>query len=125
MIWLSIAAGGALGAVSRYGVTLGVARLGASGFPYATLLVNVLGSFCIGIVVAWLGGRADINQALRPMIQVGFLGAFTTFFAFSLDALLLIEQGRLAQAGLYILASVLVCLVACFIGLLAGRSLGF
>lgn len=92
MIWLSVAAGGALGAVSRYGVTLGVARLGASGFPYATLLVNVLGSFCIGIVVAWLGGRADINQALRPMIQVGFLGAFTTFSAFSLDALLLIEQ---------------------------------
>ena len=125
MIWLSIAAGGALGAVSRYGVTLGVARLGASGFPYATLLVNVLGSFCIGFVVASLGGRADINQALRPMIQVGFLGAFTTFSAFSLDALLLFEQGRLAQAGLYILASVLVCLVACFIGLLAGRSLGF
>jgi CrcB protein len=75
--------------------------------------------------VAWLGGRADINQVLRPMIQVGFLGAFTTFSAFSLDALLLIEQGRLAQAGLYILASVLVCLAACFIGLLAGRSLGF
>ena len=61
MIWLSIAAGGALGAVSRYGVTLGVARLGASGFPHATLLVNVLRSFYIGIVVAWLGGRADIN----------------------------------------------------------------
>jgi len=91
MIWLSIAAGGALGAVSRYGVTLGVARLGVSGFPYVTLLVNVLGSFCIGIVVTWFGGRADINQALRPMIQVGFLGAFTTFSAFSLDALLLIE----------------------------------
>ena len=59
------------------------------------------------------------------MIQVGFLGVFTTFSAFSLDALLLIEQGRLAQAGLYILVSVLVCLAACFIGLLAGRSLGF
>jgi len=85
----------------------------------------VLGSFCIGIVVARLGGRAGINQALRPMIQVGFLGAFTTFSAFSLDALLLIEQGRLGQAGLYILVSVLVCLAACFIGLLAGRSLGF
>ncbi len=91
MILLSIAAGGALGAVSRYGVTLGVARLGVSGFPYATFLVNVLGSFCIGIVVAWLGGRADINQALRPMIQVGFLGALTAFPAFSLDALLLTE----------------------------------
>ena len=59
------------------------------------------------------------------MIQVGFLGAFTTFSAFSLDALLLIEQGWLAKAGLYILVSVLVCLAACFIGLLAGRSLGF
>ena len=59
------------------------------------------------------------------MIQVGFLGALTAFPAFSLDALLLTEEGRLAQAGLYILASVLVCLVAYFIGLLAGRSLGF
>ena len=59
------------------------------------------------------------------MIQVRYVAALTTFSAFSLDALLLIEQGRLVQCGLYILVSVLVCLAACFIGLLAGRSLGF
>ena len=122
---LYIAIGGALGAVSRYGVTLGAARLGATGFPYATLTVNVVGSFLIGLFVAWLGGRTEINPALRPIIQVGFLGALTTFSTFSLDALILLEQGRLTQAGLYIAASVLVCLAACFIGLLAGRSLGF
>jgi CrcB protein len=125
MMWLYIAIGGALGAVSRYGVTLGAARLGATGFPYATLTVNVIGSFLIGLFVAWLGGRTEINPALRPLIQVGFLGALTTFSTFSLDALILIEQGRFTQAGLYIAASVLVCLAACFIGLLAGRSLGF
>ena len=124
-MWLYIAMGGALGAVSRYGVTLGAARLGATGFPYATLTVNVVGSFLIGLFVAWLGGRTEINPVLRPLIQVGFLGALTTFSTFSLDALILLEQGRLAQAGLYIAASVLVCLAACFIGLLAGRSLGF
>ena len=124
-MWLYIAMGGALGAVSRYGVTLGAARLGATGFPYATLTVNVVGSFLIGLFVAWLGGRTEINPALRPLIQVGFLGALTTFSTFSLDALILREQGRLTQAGLYIAASVLVCLAACFIGLLAGRSLGF
>jgi len=124
-MWLYIAIGGAFGAVSRYGVTLGAARLGATGFPYATLTVNVIGSFLIGLFVAWLGGRTEINPALRPLIQVGFLGALTTFSTFSLDALILIEQGRFAQAGLYIAASVLVCLAACFIGLLAGRSLGF
>ena len=124
-MWLYIAVGGALGAVSRYGVTLGAARLGATGFPYATLTVNVVGSFLIGLFVAWLGGRTEINPALRPLIQVGFLGALTTFSTFSLDALILLEQGRFAQAGLYIAASVLVCLAACFIGLLAGRSLGF
>ena len=124
-MWLYIAIGGALGAVSRYGVTLGAARLGATGFPYATLTVNVVGSFLIGLFVAWLGGRTEINPALRPLIQVGFLGALTTFSTFSLDALILLEQGRLTQAGLYIAASVLVCLSACFIGLLAGRSLGF
>lgn len=125
MMWLYIAIGGALGAVSRYGVTLGAARLGATGFPYATLTVNVLGSFLIGLFFVWLGGRTEINPALRPLIQVGFLGALTTFSTFSLDALILIEQGRFTQAGLYIAASVLVCLAACFIGLLAGRSLGF
>jgi len=124
-MWLYIAIGGALGAVSRYGVTLGAARLGATGFPYATLTVNVVGSFLIGLFVAWLGARTEINPALRPLIQVGFLGALTTFSTFSLDALILLEQGRLTQAGLYIAASVLVCLAACFIGLLAGRSLGF
>lgn len=124
-MWLYIAMGGALGAVSRYGVTLGAARLGATGFPYATLTVNVVGSFLIGLFVAWLGGRTEINPALRPLIQVGFLGALTTFSTFSLDALILLEQGRLTKAGLYIAASVLVCLAACFIGLLAGRSLGF
>jgi CrcB protein len=124
-MWLYIAMGGALGAVSRYGVTLGAARLGATGFPYATLTVNVVGSFLIGLFVAWIGGRTEINSALRPLIQVGFLGALTTFSTFSLDALILLEQGRFTQAGLYIAASVLVCLAACFIGLLAGRSLGF
>ncbi len=124
-MWLYIAMGGALGAVSRYGVTLGAARLGATGFPYATLTVNVVGSFLIGLFVAWIGGRTEINPALRPLIQVGFLGALTTFSTFSLDALILLEQGRFTQAGLYIAASVLVCLAACFIGLLAGRSLGF
>ena len=124
-MWLYIAIGGALGAVSRYGVMLGAARLGATGFPYATLTVNFVGSFLIGLFVAWLGGRTEINPALRPLIQVGFLGALTTFSTFSLDALILLEQGRLTQAGLYIAASVLVCLAACFIGLLAGRSLGF
>ena len=124
-MWLYIALGGAFGAVSRYGVTLGAARLGATGFPYATLTVNVVGSFLIGLFVAWIGGRTEINPALRPLIQVGFLGALTTFSTFSLDALILLEQGRFTQAGLYIAASVLVCLAACFIGLLAGRSLGF
>ena len=124
-MWLYIAIGGAFGAVSRYGVTLGAARLGATGFPYATLAVNVFGSFLIGLFVVWLGGRTEINSALRPLIQVGFLGALTTFSTFSLDALILVEQGRFTQAGLYIVASVLVCLAACFIGLLAGRSLGF
>jgi CrcB protein len=124
-MWLYIAIGGAFGAVSRYGVTLGAARLGATGFPYATLTVNVFGSFLIGLFVVWLGGRTEINSALRPLIQVGFLGALTTFSTFSLDALILVEQGRFTQSGLYIVASVLVCLAACFIGLLAGRSFGF
>jgi CrcB protein len=125
MTLVFVALGGALGAVSRYGVTLGAARLGVTGFPYATLFVNILGSLLIGLFAAWLSGQATTNDNIKSLIQVGFLGAFTTFSTFSLDALLLLEQGRLLHAGLYIAASLLVCLAACFVGLFAGRSIGF
>ena len=85
-----------MGVVSHYGVTLGVTQFDMIGFPYATLTVNVVGSFLIGVALTCLVDQSDINQSMRLMIQIEFLGTFTTFSALGLDVLLLIRQGRLA-----------------------------
>ena len=106
---ISVAIGGALGAVARYLVGLAVA------FPLGTLAVNVLGSFAIGLVWALFAARG--LQAWLPLVMTGFLGGFTTFSAFSLDTLRLVEGGRVVAAGGYVLASVVLSLLACALGL--------
>ena len=109
MTVLSVALGGALGAVLRYLVGLAVA------FPLGTLTVNVAGSLIIGIV--WALFNAKGLQAWLPFIMTGVLGGFTTFSAFSLHTVRLVEAGRLAAAGGYVMASVLLSLAACAVGL--------
>lgn len=108
MTMLSVALGGAIGAVLRYVVGLAVA------FPLGTLTVNVIGSLVIGIV--WAVVNAKGLHAWLPFIMTGLLGGFTTFSAFSLDTLRLVEAGRLAAAGGYVMASVLLSLAACVVG---------
>ena len=96
------------------------------GFPYGTLVVNVVGSFLIGLLTeALFLQRVTISFDYRAAILVGFIGAYTTFSTFSLETLYLIEQGSLTKASLNITASVLGCLFAVWIGLLCGRSLSF
>ena len=109
MTIVSVALCGALGAVLRYLVGLAVA------FPVGTITVNVIGSLCIGII--WAVFNAKGLQAWLPFVMTGVLGGFTTFSAFSLDALRLVEAGRLAAAGGYVMASVLLSLTACAVGL--------
>jgi len=109
MTLVAVAFGGALGAVLRYLVGLAVV------FPLGTLAVNVLGSFIIGVV--WAVFNAKGLQAWLPLVMTGILGGFTTFSAFSLDTLRLVEAGRLAAAGGYVMGSVLLSLMACAIGL--------
>ena len=109
MTIVSVALGGALGAVLRSLVGLAVA------FPAGTITVNVIGSLCIGII--WAVFNAKGLQAWLPFVMTGVLGGFTTFSAFSLDALRLVEAGRLAAAGGYVMASVLLSLTACAVGL--------
>ena len=109
MTIVSVALGGALGAVLRYLVGLAVA------FPAGTITVNVIGALCIGII--WAVFNAKGLQAWLPFVMTGVLGGFTTFSAFSLDALRLVEAGRLAAAGGYVMASVLLSLTACAVGL--------
>src|ERR1035437_7398762 len=121
---IAIAIGGACGAVVRFLVSSGLYQWLGRGFPYGTLVVNVVGSFLIGLLTeALFMQRVTISLEYRAAILVGFIGAFTTFSTFALETLYLLEQGSLTKAVLNIAVSVLGCLFAVWIGLLCGRSL--
>ncbi|MEJ6680022.1 MAG: fluoride efflux transporter CrcB [OM182 bacterium] len=108
--FVAVAVGGALGAVSRYSFGLVAFALIGNRLPWATLGVNVVGSFLIGLAAVLIGDRIVDGELWRPLIIVGFLGAFTTFSAFSLDTLLLLQQGNYNTALAYMLGSVALCL---------------
>jgi CrcB protein len=112
---LYIAAGGALGAVLRYIMIQAlVLRIYPAPFPLGTMLVNILGSFAIGLLMARLTDAGQ--ETLRLFLVTGILGGFTTFSAFSWDVLQLIERGQFVQGALYILGSVLLSLLAAYAG---------
>lgn len=119
----AIAIGGAAGAVVRYGMSNGVHSLLGRGFPYGTLSVNVLGSLLMGLLYILLLDRVTLSAEWRAISQIGFLGAFTTFSTFSIETLLLIENGEAMKAGLNVFLSVGVCLLATWMGMLMGRQL--
>ncbi len=120
---LAIAAGGAIGALLRYWTSLAVhSRLG-TGFPYGTLVVNVLGSLLMGFLYIWLIERLAAGPALRAFLLIGVLGAFTTFSAFSMETLNLIEGGQAGKALLNIAVSITVCIAAAALGIFAARQL--
>lgn len=120
MHWLLVFVGGGLGAMARHGINrVGLAMLGP-GFPWWTLAINVAGSFAIGLL-AGLFGALETGHNARLFLVTGFLGGFTTFSAFSLDALILWERGAQLQAGFYILGSVILSLIAAAVGLLVSR----
>jgi CrcB protein len=108
---LFIALGGASGAVSRYLLANWVHGLWEGKLPVGTLLVNMLGSFAIGIVFVLLVERQYIHADWRGVLMVGFLGAFTTFSTFSLETITLLEAGHTAQAQAYMFGSALLCVV--------------
>lgn len=112
MHWLAVAIGGALGAIARYAVSTWIFNATSHKFPYATLSVNVLGSFVMGILFVFIVERAALPAEMRGLLMIGFLGAFTTFSTFSLDALGLWQNGHLFLALVYVLATVVLCLVA-------------
>ncbi len=120
---LSIAIGGALGAVLRYWTSSAAYHWWGRDFPYGTLLVNVMGSLLMGFLFVWLTERSALSEAWRGLLLVGMLGAFTTFSTFSMDTLNLIQAGEVAKAGLNILLSVILCLVAAWIGLWGARQI--
>lgn len=118
---LAVAAGGAIGAMSRYGVGIMAVRYIGHGFPWGTLIVNILGSFLMGLVIRFLASHLGETMELRAFLTTGVLGGFTTFSAFSLDFATLVERGDHGAAFAYVALSVLVSLLAVFVGLYAGR----
>jgi CrcB protein len=120
---LAIAAGGAIGALLRYWTSVAVhSRLGMA-FPYGTLAVNILGSLLMGFLYIWLIDRMTAGPALRAFLLIGVLGAFTTFSTFSMETLNLMEAGHPVKALANILVSVIVCVAAAGLGVLAARQL--
>jgi len=113
--FLLVGLGGAVGSMARYGV----GRLvGVTGFPVATLVVNVVGSLLMGVLVGWLARTTPAwSEEARLLLATGVLGGFTTFSTFSLDAITLIERGEVAQASAYIALSLLLSLGALVLGL--------
>ena len=119
--YIAIAFGGAFGAMSRFWIHSAVQRFNGSSFPLGTFSVNILGSFLIGVFFVVLAEKAQFAEPWRPLVTVGFLGAMTTFSTFSLDALLLFEQGHYNTALFYIVSSVALCLFAAFTGMQVTR----
>ncbi len=120
---LSIAIGGAAGALCRYGMSNGIYAILGRGFPYGTLAVNLVGSVIMGTVYVMMTERMDISPEWRAGITIGLLGAFTTFSAFSIETLNLLEAGESLKAGLNILLSVSLCISGCWLGMILGRQI--
>ncbi len=123
--YLLVFFGAGLGGALRHGVNLGCARWCGPDFPWGTLIINVLGSGAMGLLAGWFAFKAgeDWSPSSRLFLTTGVLGGFTTFSAFSLDAILMWERGELGSAFLYIIGSVVLSLVALVLGLALVRSL--
>jgi len=121
--YIAIAIGGTLGCWARYGMTNLVQAIYGREFPYATLSINVLGSFAMGFLFIETLERLTTSPTLRVGILTGFLGGFTTFSTFEMETLLLTEQGDGLKAGLYVLLSVGIGFLAAFCGAYLARNL--
>ena len=124
MLYLIVFLGAGLGGALRHGVNVGAAKLFGFGFPYGTFIVNVVGSFTMGLFAGYFAYRSGVPQHLRLFLTTGILGGFTTFSSFSLDAAVLIERNSFGLAAGYILGSVAAGLAALFLGLALFRSAG-
>lgn len=121
MMYVLIFVGGGLGAVSRFAMASGMARLLGPAFPYGTLTVNVIGSFLIGLILTLLETKLTVFPYWRHLVTIGFLGGFTTFSSFSWETLALVRDGEFFLATGNILLSVALCLVFVWFGHLLGK----
>ena len=119
--YLWIALGGALGSMARYATGIYVGRWLGTGFPWSTLLINILGSFLIGAFAESFALQWDTSQSTRAFLIIGICGGYTTFSTFSLDIVTLLNRGEAALALTYVLASVVIGLAGLYAGLQAMR----
>ncbi|NJM35595.1 MAG: fluoride efflux transporter CrcB [Rhodomicrobium sp.] len=119
---LLAAAGGAFGSAARYLVNLASGALFGIGFPWGTIIVNIAGSFLMGLVIALGALKFSISNEMRVLIATGFLGGFTTFSAFSVDFALLVERKAYGLAGLYLAGSVSLSILALFAAIILVRA---
>lgn len=123
MHWLSIAIGGAMGAMGRYWLSSCLLPISSYKFPYATFSVNVVGSLLMGILYVLIVERGGLPEQARHLLMVGFLGAFTTFSTFSLDAISLWQNGGQTMALIYVFSTVFSCLLAIIVAIWLTRLL--
>lgn len=122
-IYIAIAVGGSLGAMSRYWLTGRTYQWLGLGFPYGTLMVNLVGSLLMGFLSMLLVNRFQVNEEIRFGLLAGFLGSFTTFSAFAMDSLNLIHNGEILKSISYMLISVLFCVFGAWAGLIAAKQM--
>lgn len=122
-LYLAVGAGGALGSIARYAFVTQAARMFGPAFPWGTLGVNILGSLLMGMCAGLFSARVTAPSELQAFLAIGILGGFTTFSAFSMDLLTLIERGHVSQAAVYALGSVGLSVAAVVLGLSLIRRL--
>ncbi|MGN7437787.1 MAG: fluoride efflux transporter CrcB [Alcanivorax sp.] len=109
---VAVAIGGALGATARYGVGVGAVHVFGHGYPWGTLIVNIVGSFLMGAMITKFSQMDGVSHVMRVMLTTGFLGAFTTFSTFSLDFMAMWQKGDALQAFIYMSVSVILSILA-------------
>ena len=124
MLYLIVFLGAGIGGAMRHGVNVWATRQFGLGFPFGTFIVNVVGSFAMGLLAGFFAYKAGIPQHLRLFLTTGVLGGFTTFSSFSLDAALLIERHSLGLAAGYMIGTLASGIAALFFGLAVFRSAG-
>lgn len=122
MLYLYILIAGGLGALSRFLVVRSAVNMGWTALPYGTLLVNVVGSFLMGYLSWVLVHKWQAPKEIQIMVLTAFLGAFTTFSAFSLEMVTLLEQGGNWRAAVYLLSQIVLCIGMCALGLYLARN---
>ena len=119
---LVIGCGGAVGALMRYGLGWRITLLAGGGFPWGTLFVNIFGCFLAGLILTLFVTRIPLSDLLKNGLQIGLLGGFTTFSAFSIDAITLFDQGLWLRGLLYIVTTVVVSVLGAYLGMSVGRN---